>query len=375
MSNKLGNEKILSPFEEKSSKKDYSLKVPFENLGNPYYENVNKRTVGNKLNHKKKKAIKRSIKNKNNIIFFLIIINLFSSNNQYRKLEINFSYITLKIKGKGNKKIFCDKFSLFQSKYYPNKIYINGELQNIVNHSYYFNRTENYVELLWNETIDNCRYMFYECFEIVEIDFSHFDTSQVNNMGYMFRDCYSLVSLNLSNFNTSKVTNMNYLFGGCSSLSHIDLSNFQTSLVSNMGGLFFGCSTITELNLSNFNTINVTNMDSMFCGCSSLLSLNLSNFGTSKVSRMESIFCNCSSLTSLNLSNFNISLVKYMRCMFKGCIKLEYINLENFKENNDIRTSNNIFDQVPHNIVVCIKENNNNKQIFPQLKEKRKKKN
>ena len=35
---------------------------------------------------------------------------------------------------------------------------------------------------------------------------------------YMFYDCYSLISLDLSNFNTQNVTNMSGMFAGCNSL-------------------------------------------------------------------------------------------------------------------------------------------------------------
>ena len=45
------------------------------------------------------------------------------------------------------------------------------------------------------------------------------------------------------------------------------------------------------------------------------------------------------------------------RCnyMFYGCNNLEYINLQKFKDNSDT-TYNNMFDNVPINVIVCIKE-------------------
>ena len=50
--------------------------------------------------------------------------------------------------------------------------------------------------------------MFRDCGNILEMDFIHFNISQVEDMVDMFRDCKKLKSLNLSNFNTSKVKNM-----------------------------------------------------------------------------------------------------------------------------------------------------------------------
>jgi surface protein len=117
--------------------------------------------------------------------------------------------------------------------------------------------------------------------------------------------------------------------------------------------MFRGCSDITEIDFSNFNTSNVTIMQRMFFDCSSLTSLNLSNFNTSQVTRMNGMFYKCSSLTSLNLSNFNTSQVTEINNMFDGCINLEYINFQNFQY--IIGWDENIFRNVPNNIVICVK--------------------
>ena len=80
-------------------------------------------------------------------------------------------------------------------------IYINGIKQPTINYSYYLNETDNFIDLIWNNSINYCGYMFYGCKDITEIDLSNFDTSLVTLMDYMFYNCYSLSSLNLSNFN------------------------------------------------------------------------------------------------------------------------------------------------------------------------------
>ena len=60
--------------------------------------------------------------------------------------------------------------------------------------------------------------MFYSKYDeqkiknILDLDLSNFDTSNVMNMGIMFHGMSSLTSLNLSNFDTSKVTNMQWIF-------------------------------------------------------------------------------------------------------------------------------------------------------------------
>ena len=114
-------------------------------------------------------------------------------------------------------------------------------------------------------------------------------------------------------------------------------------------------------------------MRSMFWSCYSLTSLNLSNFNTSQVRYMTNMFYRCSSLTSLNLSNFNTSQVTDIYNMFDGCINLEYINMINFNEiklNDDSSNYNNMFYNVPENVVVCIQESITKNKIFPKLRKK-----
>ena len=55
----------------------------------------------------------------------------------------------------------------------------------------------------------------------------------------MFWGVSNLITLNLSNFNTSNVTNMSYMFASMRSLTSLNLSNFDTSKVTNMGAMFY----------------------------------------------------------------------------------------------------------------------------------------
>ena len=240
--------------------------------------------------------------NKNNSVYITIIILLlinliipiFLHNNIYL-IESNLSIIKLKIKGIGNKTVFSNT-SNFVSAYYPDEVLINGLNETTISPSYNLNQEDNNIELIWNIEIDNTKYIFYQCSDIIEIDLSNFNTSKLRDMDYMFSDCSSLISLNLSNFNTSQVRYMDSMFSGCSSLISLNLSNFNTSQVRYMNSMFSGCSSLFSLNLSNFNTSQVNDMDSMFSGCSSLIPLNLSNFNTSQVRYMDYMFSGCSSL-------------------------------------------------------------------------------
>ena len=166
--------------------------------------------------------------------------------------------------------------------------------------------------------------------DILDMDLSNFDTSQVTNMYGMFSGMYSLTTLDLSNFNTSRVIYMSYMFSEMYNLTTLDLSSFNTSNVTDMDYMFFCMRKITTLDLSSFNTSKVTNMHDMFTEMNNLTSLNLSNFDTSKVKRMDRMFCYVSSLTTLNLSSFNTSNVEIMGSMFYGMKNLTTLDLSNF---------------------------------------------
>ena len=173
-------------------------------------------------------------------------------------------------------------------------------------------------------------------------------------MENMFSNCLSLKTLILR-FDTSKVTNMKGMFSDCTSLIYLDIANLNTSSVVNMENMFSNSFSLKALNLS-FKTSKVTNMKEMFNGCSSLISLNLNNFDTSEVTNMEKMFMGCSSLLSLDLSNFNLKKVKILSKIFYGCIKLQFLNISSFYRPDSYEQ---IFTQIPENIVYCINYSDN----------------
>ena len=108
-------------------------------------------------------------------------------------------------------------------------------------------------------------------------------------------------------------------------------------------------------------------MNSMFNKCTSLSSLDLSNFETSNVVDMSYMFSEYSSLTSLNLSNFVTYVNIDMNNMFNNCEKLEYINMINFKDLDSRFWQDDMFKNVPENVVLCINKTNIKKKIYPQI--------
>src|SRR5574337_360910 len=108
-------------------------------------------------------------------------------------------------------------------------------------------------------------YLFRKLTSLTEFEnLTYLDTSEVTNMTGMFYDCYDLKQLDLSNFNTSNVTSMERMFFYCTNLESLDLSKFDTKNVTDMTGLFFNCDKLKTLDISGFNTIKKPIMTDMF---------------------------------------------------------------------------------------------------------------
>ena len=180
---------------------------------------------------------------------------------------------------------------------------------------------------------------------ILDLDLSNFDTSQVTNMSSMFRGMSNLTTLNLSNFDTSQVTNMDSMLASVSNLTTIDLSSFDTSKVTDISAMFYDLSNLITLNLSNFDTSRVTNMQDMFYGMRNLTTIDLSSFDTSKVTRMRAMFYGMRNLTTLNLSSFDTSKVTDMSLMFYNMSSLTTLNLSNF-DTSQVINMYSMFDSV-----------------------------
>ena len=225
----------------------------------------------------------------------------------------------------------------------PEKVYLNANSSEMFYSKYDEQKIKNILEIdLSNfdtSQVTNMNNMFDGMTNLTTLNLSNFDTSRVTDMQYMFSYASNLTSLNLSNFDTSKVTNMRYMFYGMSNLAILNLSSFDTSKVTNMNAMFYDVHSLTTLNLSNFNTSKVTNMSYMFYGMRNPTTLNLSSFDTSKVTDMEAMFANMSSLISLNLSNFDTSKVTSMgRIFFLEDKDIPKDKLERIYVNNDFNT-------------------------------------
>ena len=171
---------------------------------------LNKVVYQKQKNNKTNKSL-LNIMNIINIIFIIFFVSFlnFSKCNR-RNILSKISEITIKINGTGDINIFCDFF--YFGEY---EVYINDHLQNISKNIYNFENNINDVKIRTKDTLTSTSCMFYNCFNIIEINLSKFDSSQVTNTEEMFEGCYSLISLDLTNFNTSQVNSMMGMFYEC----------------------------------------------------------------------------------------------------------------------------------------------------------------
>ena len=126
------------------------------------------------------------------------------------------------------------------------------------------------IKLKLKIRIKDCSYMFCNCVNITNIDFSNFDSRSINNMCRMFYNCENLTDIDFSSFNTSKVTNMYSLFEQCYNLTTADLTSFETDNVTNISRMFYGCKNLKKVDLSSFDDDNFDEFKGIFEDCNSL---------------------------------------------------------------------------------------------------------
>ena len=270
-------------------------------------------TIKKKMNPKKFNLnINKEIYNVINMLILVILILPKASENRIIKSGLysitakfkKSNSISQRILNCGNEDFYF-KDDIFT---YPEKIRINNGIKENYNNDDTYNlpEEENTVEYFWEDVqITNCAIMFYKCENLIEIDFSNFNTSNVNSTRRMFFGCTNLKSLNLSNFNTSKVKYMIEMFYICYSLTSLDLSNFDTSkafytydsIRHGMYYMFYNCSSLAYLNLFNFKILENFYIFNIFYKCNSLSYIN---FGNATIEK-ESIISELNKISSPNL--------------------------------------------------------------------------
>ena len=194
------------------------------------------------------------------------------------------------------------------------------------------------LEVHFNEVIKSLDFFFSKDFDpnainIISVDFSNFNWSNLNRMYCLFEGCSSLASIDFSNYDLSKVINMKYAFNLCSSLKSVTLPK-NLSSVEEMENMFSECTSLVSIDLSNIDLPKVTNMKFMFSGCSKL-EIVIFPETTQNLPDTSNMFQSCTALKSIDFSNADLSKVTSMEYMFKGCTLLESVtfpeNLQNLE--------------------------------------------
>jgi surface protein len=158
-----------------------------------------------------------------NLIISFLCISLSKESFHLKKLSEN-QEIIITINGSGNKKILGDRYQG-----YPDQLFIDGEEYNggntrelnLVN-----GRTT--IKLSYYNKPTNLAYIFEGLEDLIKVDFSNCDTSDVNDMKFMFNYCINLEEINFGNFKTSSVLDMEGMFKDCQTITSLDLSNFHS---------------------------------------------------------------------------------------------------------------------------------------------------
>ena len=210
---------------------------------------------------------------------------------------------------------------------HPDYVYLDGDTDtnhnNDANKEIQLSQGIHNITLRWNNILTDIGYQFYRCPDIISIDLSLFDTSEVTYMGCLFQRASKLESVNFSNFNTSKVKDIGYMFSYCTNLKSLNLSSFETSQVTFFWYMFLECTSLLSLNLSNFDTSKAIKISNLFNGCSKLTFLDISNFDISNIpnddNNLNNVFLDCNSLNFINIYNFKWQSIDMFQTIPDNC--------------------------------------------------------
>lgn len=188
------------------------------------------------------------------------------------------------------------------------------------------NNTNIHMKVFSTNKLSSGNALFFGYGNIVTLDCSELDTSNVTDMTHMFAQMQGATSIILTGMDTSKVTLMTNMFHSCVKLNNLDFSTFNTSKVTNMSGMFQENWAQTSLDFSSFSFSSVTTMASMFYNCTGLTSIIWpSDSSSPKLTSIASLFSGCSSFTSITLPSLTYTNVTNLGELFYNCSKVTTI--------------------------------------------------
>jgi surface protein len=146
------------------------------------------------------------------------------------------------------------------------------------------------IKIKFRKKLFNCSRLFLGCREIIEIDLSNLDCSQVTSCESMFDGCSSLKKLNLGTLDFSLSKNFAKMFQECRELEELDVSHFDTKNSESFERMFYDCRKLKKIDVSKFNSSKCSNIWEMFSLCERLSEINMINWDMSSLSGEEGFF-------------------------------------------------------------------------------------
>ena len=159
----------------------------------------------------------------------------------------------------------------------------NAELEmNITNSSggYFDSPKDGFIKIkvYFLDPLPSLDFLFYDCNDLINIDLSHLNTTNMSRISYTFYNCKNVEQINFTSLDTSNTEYMEFLFAGCENLVDIiGFENLNTSLIKYTTGMFFDCKNLQIANLSSFDLDSVEEQHGMFVNTESLQIVNLGN--------------------------------------------------------------------------------------------------
>ena len=158
--------------------------------------------------------------------------------------SINFNFISIKFNGTEETQYFINPI---KERECPDQIYYETKLILQKSCKYHFDNKIITIKLKWDKTVTNFYRLFSNISNILEVDFSYYNTSLVKNMSYMFDNCKDLIFVNLSNRDISSLISADNMFSNCFSLKWVDLTNVYLEKIHKRENIFKNC-----INFNNF---------------------------------------------------------------------------------------------------------------------------
>ena len=168
------------------------------------------------------------------------------------------------------------------------------------------------IKIIFRKKLFDCSYLFRNCEDIVEIDMSNFDCSQVTCCTEMFFCCYLLKKLNLGTLDFALSRNFERMFWECKNLEELDVSHFNTKNALGFSGMFYNCQKLKKIDVSKFDSSKCKSMGEMFTKCESLNEIDMINWDMSSI---------------IDSSNFFYRGQSGISHLFNGCKKLKKIKM------------------------------------------------